>query len=170
MEPVAHPPHGLQRVPPERPVDLLSQVSNVDLDHVRVSVVGEVPHVRQKLRAREDLSGVAHEVLQQRELLRSQFDRLLRPPDSLGRGIEPQVPHGDYRRSSAPTSRPRTRSGTASLAVSMSTGAHWPASRIRRQTSKPSTSGSITSSTMASYGFSVAIQMPSAPFAATSAA
>ena len=45
---------------------------------------------------------------------------------------------------------PATRSETASRAVSMSTGDDTPSPRSRRQTSKPSTPGSMTSSTIAS--------------------
>ena len=51
----------------------------------------------------------------------------------------------------------------------MSTGAHTSSSRRRRQTSKPSMPGSITSSTIASYGLAPAIQRASSPRVATSA-
>src|SRR5438876_362275 len=52
----------------------------------------------------------------------------------------------------------------------MSTGAHTPASRSRRQVSKPFNPGSTTSSTIESYAWAPAEARPSSPLAATSAA
>ena len=67
-------------------------------------------------------------------------------------------------------SSPATRSSTASRAVSISTGAQTPSARSRRQASKPSMPGSITSRTIASYSVAPAIQSASSPLTATSAA
>jgi hypothetical protein len=47
--PVAGPPDGLDRVPPEGSVDLVAQVPDVDVDDVRRSAEGEVPHVVEKV-------------------------------------------------------------------------------------------------------------------------
>ena len=117
-----------------------------------------------------------HEQLEQRELLRRQLDRLAGPVDVMGRRIEAEVAHLQDRRplhGSASNQRPDAREQLhevegfgevvvrahveaghpvvdRSLAVSISTGLHRSASRNRRHTSKPSMSGSITSSTTTS--------------------
>jgi len=45
LEPIAGPADSLERMTPERAVDLFPQVPDVDVNDVRVAVVGEVPHV-----------------------------------------------------------------------------------------------------------------------------
>jgi hypothetical protein len=70
--------------------------------------------------------------------------------------------------SSAPASRPATRSDTESREVSNRTGIHRPAPRSWRQTSKPSGDGIITSRTTASIVSSSAAHRASAPVPTTS--
>ena len=73
-EPVAGSAHGLDRLDAERPVDLLAQVADVDVDDVGAVLVLVVPRVLEQLEAVEHLAGAAHERLEQRELLRRQRD------------------------------------------------------------------------------------------------
>jgi lysylphosphatidylglycerol synthetase-like protein (DUF2156 family) len=69
-EPVPGTADGLDGVAPERPVDLVAQVTDVDVDDVRRAGEGEVPHVLEQVRAAEHDAGVAHELGEQSELLR----------------------------------------------------------------------------------------------------
>ena len=80
-EPVTGPAHGLQRVPPERRVDLAPQVSGVDLDHVQVRHRVRVPDVLEQLGLRHHLARPPHQVLEQRELPGGQLDVLLAAAD-----------------------------------------------------------------------------------------
>ena len=50
-KPVPGPPHSLQRRPAERPVDLLAEIPDVDVDDVRIAVEREVPDVLDETRA-----------------------------------------------------------------------------------------------------------------------
>src|SRR5205085_6504305 len=78
-QPVADASHRLDGAPPERAVDLLPQPPYVDLDDVRAWLVGEVPRVLDQVEARQHLAAVAHERLEQRELLGREVDRLPAP-------------------------------------------------------------------------------------------
>src|SRR5215207_9447031 len=69
---VARATDGLDGLDPERRVDLLAQVPDVHLDHVRVAGEVDAPHVVQDLRFRRHVAVLAHEVLEQRELARGQ--------------------------------------------------------------------------------------------------
>src|SRR5664279_1876316 len=77
---------------------------------------------------------------------------------------------GLVRKSSAPASRPRTRSAGLSSAVTITTGMKCVAGFdfSRRQTSKPSMSGIITSSRMMSHSARAQIASASAPLDAVS--
>src|ERR1700712_2426275 len=77
---------------------------------------------------------------------------------------------GFVRKSSAPASRPRTRSEGLSSAVTITTGMKCVAGLAfsRRQTSKPSMSGIITSSRMMSHSARAQIASASAPLHAVS--
>src|SRR5262245_50237023 len=88
-EAVAGAADGLDRVAPERPVDLLAQVADVDVDDVRRPLEREVPHVLEDRGAAEHRALVAQEQFEQRELARGQRDRLLTPADPPRRGIQP---------------------------------------------------------------------------------
>src|SRR6476620_8806883 len=82
------------------------------------------------------------------------------------RAISTTSDTGLVRKSSAPASRPRTRSAGLSSAVTITTGIKWVAGLdfSRRQTSKPSMSGIITSSRMMSHSARAQIASASAPF------
>src|ERR1700730_9005100 len=82
------------------------------------------------------------------------------------RAIRTTSDTGLVRKSSAPASSPRTRSAGLSSAVIMTTGMKWVAGLDfrRRQTSKPSMSGIMTSSRMMSHSARAAIVSASAPF------
>src|SRR6476469_5300518 len=84
------------------------------------------------------------------------------------RAISTMSDTGLVRKSSAPASRPRTRSTGLSSAVIMTTGMKCVAGFdfSRRQTSKPSISGIITSSRMISHSARAQICSASAPLAA----
>src|ERR1700754_1778286 len=90
--------HGLQLRDPERPVDLVAQVADVDVDDVRAVLVVVVPGVLEQLVARQHLAGVAHERLQQLELLGGQVDLVVAPPDPARRRVELQRAHLEHRR------------------------------------------------------------------------
>src|SRR5689334_5658063 len=60
----------------ERAVDLLAQAADEDVDDVGLRVEVVLPHVRQDHRFRDDDAGMAHQVLEEGELARTQVDRL----------------------------------------------------------------------------------------------
>src|SRR3954470_2096344 len=86
------------------------------------------------------------------------------------RAISTTSDTGFVRKSSAPASSPRTRSAGLSSAVTMTTGMKCVAGLAlsRRQTSKPSMSGIITSSRMMSHSARAQIASASAPLHAVS--
>ena len=105
-EAVAGAAHGLDRRAAERPVELVAQVADVDLDDVRVALEVVVPDVVEDVALRHDLALAAQQVLEQRELARRQVDSAPAPPR--GRRVEPEVaglehgrPLGAPRRTSA---------------------------------------------------------------------
>src|SRR5919108_2521896 len=88
---VAGAAHSLDRVAPERAVDLLSEVANVHVDDVRAVFVRVVPAVLEEVEAREHLARPAHERLEQRELLARERDLDVAPPGAPRRGVEAQI-------------------------------------------------------------------------------
>src|SRR5262249_16982377 len=129
--------------------------------------------------------GVAQERLEQRELLRRQLDLDPATGDPARRWAEPKIA-GLKRHRPLPRTPPRQRAQApqqhdepatplgvrarpvtgwrvASVAVSMSTGAHAPAARSARHVSKPSIPGSRTSRTIASYALAPARTSASSP-------
>src|SRR6201995_96999 len=74
---VARAADGLELGDAERAVDLVAQVADVDVDDVRAVLVVVVPGVLEQLVAREDLAGVAHERLEELELLGRQVHLVL---------------------------------------------------------------------------------------------
>src|SRR5687767_614238 len=86
-QPVARAAHRLDRLHAERPVHLLAQVADVDVDDVRAVLVLVVPGVLEQLEAGEHLAGAAHEDLEQRELLGRQRYLLVPPPDPAARRV-----------------------------------------------------------------------------------
>src|SRR5882724_12816877 len=64
-EAVSNPPHRLDRPPGIGNVDLAAEVPDVDLDDVRVAVVGRIPDVLEDLGLRRDLPHLAHQELEE---------------------------------------------------------------------------------------------------------
>src|SRR4051812_6838004 len=89
-QPVAGSPDRLDGLDAERAVDLLAQVTDVDVDDVRAILVVVVPGVLEEREAVEHLTGPPHQRLEQRVLLRRQRDVGAVAPDAPGRGIEVQ--------------------------------------------------------------------------------
>src|SRR5215210_699327 len=165
---IARAAHGLDRLDAERPVDLLAQVADVDVDDVRAVLVLAIPRVLEQLEAVEDLAGAAHERVEQGELLGRQLDLGLPAPDPPRRGVEPEVArleHGGApeRAPARERAQPRgqllegERLGEVVVGARVEP-AHAVLDRVaggehergRAQTSNPSSPGSITSSTIAS--------------------
>src|SRR6476646_4786236 len=90
--------HGLDRLDPERRVDLLAQVPDVHLDHVGIAGEVDPPHVVEDLRLRRDVAVLAHEVLEQRELARGEADVGLLAPAATGARVKLERPHAEDRR------------------------------------------------------------------------
>src|SRR5712692_3845265 len=57
--------HRLDRAPAVRPVDLLAEVADVDVDEVGATFVADVPGSFEQLQAGEDLAAATHEELEQ---------------------------------------------------------------------------------------------------------
>src|SRR3954454_2458905 len=83
--------HRFDRVAAE----LVTQVRDVDLDHVGAVLVGRVPDVLEELEPAEHLTGVAHEHLEQRELARCERELLAAAPGAVARRVQPQVTRGE---------------------------------------------------------------------------
>src|SRR5919106_6328208 len=98
-QPVAGTPHGLDRTAPERPVDLVAEVADVDVDHVGGAVVREVPDVFEDRRPAEDVALAAQQQLQYGELAGRQVDRRLAAPYRVTGGIQLQIPGPEHGRS-----------------------------------------------------------------------
>src|SRR4051794_9249198 len=96
---VARAAHRLDRLDPERRVDLLAEVADVDLDHVRVAGEVDAPHVVEDLRLRRHVAVLAHEVLEQRELAGGEAHVGLLAPAATGAGVELERPHTEDGRS-----------------------------------------------------------------------
>src|SRR5439155_5220499 len=88
---VAVAPDRLDRLPPERHVDLLAEVPDVDLDHIRVHFGAFVPHVLQQRRLGLHLAAVDGQVGEQLELLGRQCDQLARPRALASGEVDAQV-------------------------------------------------------------------------------
>ena len=91
LQPVADAAHRLDRVAAERPVDLLAQVADVDVDDVRAALERHVPRAFEQLRAGQHAAGPAHEQLEQRELLRREVELVVAAPGAVRGRVEPQV-------------------------------------------------------------------------------
>lgn len=71
----------------------------MDVDEVRPALVARPPTALEEHRARDDAAGVAHQVLEDRELLRSYADGLARAGDAKAGRIELDVRDPEHRRS-----------------------------------------------------------------------
>src|SRR6476661_488919 len=110
LESVAHAALGLDRVPAERLVDLASNVADVDLDDVVVTVVVGVPDVLQDVGLAHHLAGVPHQVLQQPVLPRRELDRRVAAVNAASTRVEPEVSGGqDDRPLGRPSAYERTQ-------------------------------------------------------------
>src|SRR5688572_22412804 len=89
---VARASQGLDGLTTERPVDLVAEVPDVDLDDVRVSVEVNVPHRVQDLTLGDDVALVACEEREQGELPGRQLQLDLPPPGTPCRRVQAQVP------------------------------------------------------------------------------
>src|SRR5215467_9267879 len=98
LEPVTKAPHCFQARPPEWPVDLLPQRSDVDVHDPGITVEGEVPDVLDQRAPGEHVAGPAHQEFKQRELGRSELDLAGAPAYLVPGRVERQVTHGKDRR------------------------------------------------------------------------
>src|SRR5271166_993062 len=99
---VADAAHGLQRGPPEGLVDLAPQVADVDLDDVGVALEVLTPDVRHDLALVDRLAREAHEVLEERELPRSELHLVVTPAAPVLGRVQRQVTGGENGRAGAP--------------------------------------------------------------------
>src|SRR6266542_3099276 len=125
---------------PELSSHLSERLIGIDVYDVRVPLEGEVPNVLQETSPGEHLSRVPHEVLQQGELLRRQPDGLVTSAYDLRGRV--QVVGADV--------QPLDSIAHAVTGREHQHGRPPAGPRMRRPTSKPSRSGSMTSSTSAS--------------------
>ena len=88
----------MQQLLLERPIDLLAQPAHQHVDDVGLRVEVVFPDVRQDHRLRDDLAGVAHQVLEQRELARPQIDRLAAARHAARQQVEHQIVDRQRRR------------------------------------------------------------------------
>ena len=193
---VAGAAHGLERLAPERPVDLLAQVADVDVDDVRAVLVSEVPGVLEQLEAGQHLARPPHERLEQGELLRREVDLVLAAPGAPRGRVEPEVADLELGRpldAAAPRERaqPREQLGEGeglrqvvvragveardAILDGVARGQHQnrrPDTGVaeRRQVSKPSQARQHDVEHDRVVGVRPAIQSASSPVAATSAA
>ena len=84
---------------PTGSVQFLAEVVNVDLDRLRKHVGIFAPHVLEDLFLADDTAHVAHQVLQDAELLGRQRDLLISHGCSDGVGVEYQVASSEDRSS-----------------------------------------------------------------------
>src|SRR5215211_2734204 len=84
-KPVAETANRLKRPYAERPVNLLPEITDVDLGYVRAVLVAHVPGGVKQLAMSEDLAWTAHESLQKCKLPSGEPKLLIATPD-LGRG------------------------------------------------------------------------------------
>jgi len=97
--PVPHASHGAYERAIERNLELLAQVSDVDVDDVREAVVVHVPYVLQDAGSADHLARSAHQELEQRELASGQVDRLVVAGDRVGCRIQHDIVGRHGRRS-----------------------------------------------------------------------
>src|SRR6266566_3739413 len=97
-EAVADPAYGLDRTAVERPVDLVAQVPDVDVDEIRAGLEAELPGAFEQLASRQSLAAPAEQQLEQGELLRRQLELRLAAPGAPGRRIEAQIARLQKRR------------------------------------------------------------------------
>src|SRR2546429_8407088 len=85
---VPGPSNSLERLSPKGPVDLVSQIADVDLHDVGLGIEREVPHVFDERCLRQHLAGAAHQELEECELLRCERNRDVTAPNVASGGVE----------------------------------------------------------------------------------
>src|SRR5262245_8808640 len=78
----------VERRPSERAVDLLAQRAHIDVHATRIAIVSLVPDVTYQLQPGQDLTGVPHEVFEQRELSSGQADLGVAAPYLMGGRVQ----------------------------------------------------------------------------------
>src|SRR4051794_6830678 len=78
-ERIPHAADGVNQLVRERLVYSIAQPRHQHVDDIGTWIEVVTPHVRQDHRLRDDLAGVAHQVLEQGELARAKLDRLAAP-------------------------------------------------------------------------------------------
>src|SRR5258706_16421211 len=71
---IAHATNGLQPLLVEGPIDFLAKPTDQDVDDVGLRVEVVLPDVRQDHRLRDHFPGVAHQILEERELSWTEID------------------------------------------------------------------------------------------------
>ena len=118
VQPVSGTADSLDSPDPERAIDLVPQVADIDIDHVGPVLIGHVPGPLEQVVAGQDLSWPAHEDLEQLELLRRQRDLRAAPADHAGAGIQAKVTDAEHRpasRRAAAGQRPDAREHLADV-------------------------------------------------------
>src|SRR5262245_4531993 len=98
-QPVAQTTYGFDRRAAVRAVELVAQVSDVDLDDVWIALEVVRPHVREDLALGHHLAAAPKQELEQRELPGGEVKLIGAAPDLFGRRVEPQVTGRQHRRS-----------------------------------------------------------------------
>src|SRR5215469_13291549 len=86
-------------------VDLVAQIADIDVDEIRLAEEIRAPDAVEYLVARVDLVRIHEQELEQRELLRGQFDRFARAHDFVRVAIEDEVFRGQKSRSRLVTAK-----------------------------------------------------------------
>src|SRR6476619_911853 len=100
-EPVAGAAHGVQQGFRKTRVDLLPQAADVHVDDVGLRIEVVVPHRLEQHRAGDHAFGLAHQVFEQAELARQQFDALAAALRFAGEQVEFEVGHAQLGRLAA---------------------------------------------------------------------
>src|SRR3989442_15881490 len=90
-EDIPNTPDRVQKFPLKWAIDFFPQPAHEHVDDVRLRIEVVFPHVRQDHSLRDDLTGIAHQVLEQREFARPQIDRLAISRDAARQKIEYQI-------------------------------------------------------------------------------
>src|SRR5262249_37133557 len=78
-------------------IDLAPEIADVDIDDIGITKEVKVPDVLGNLRAGEHVPGMAHEIFQEGELPRAQFDQAPAAADLALGGVHSEVPEVQQR-------------------------------------------------------------------------
>src|SRR6185295_7405121 len=87
-EDITHAANRLQQLFLERPIDLVAQAADEHVNNIGLRIEVVLPDVRENHRFGDDLPGIAHQKLEQRELAWTKIDRLVRADNLSGQQIE----------------------------------------------------------------------------------